>query len=50
LQRKLLETEGVKIGVTVDMKVYGWSFRKSQAARKKKRATSRPSHSNRERL
>jgi methylated-DNA-protein-cysteine methyltransferase-like protein len=42
LQRKLLESEGVKIGVTVDMSVYGWLFRKSKAtARKKKRAKSR---------
>jgi methylated-DNA-protein-cysteine methyltransferase-like protein len=43
LQRKLLETEGVKIGVTVDMKIYGWPFRKSKAAaaRKKKRAKPR---------
>jgi methylated-DNA-protein-cysteine methyltransferase-like protein len=49
LQRKLLETEGVKIGVTVDMSVYGWSFRKSKAtgSRKKKRVKSRPKHSNR---
>ena len=43
LQRKLLETEGVTIGVTVDMNVYEWSFRKSKAgsANKKKRAKSR---------
>jgi len=43
LQRKLLETEGVKIGVTVDMKIYGWPFRKSKAAsaRKKKRVKTR---------
>jgi methylated-DNA-protein-cysteine methyltransferase related protein len=49
LQRKLLETEGVKIGVTVDMSVYGWSFRKSKTTgkRKKKRVKSRPKHSNR---
>ena len=44
LQRKLLETEGVKIGVTVDMKIYGWPFRKSKAApaQKKKPVKSRP--------
>jgi methylated-DNA-protein-cysteine methyltransferase-like protein len=38
LQRKLLEAEGIAIGVTVDMKTYGWLFRKSKAAaaRKKK--------------
>ena len=42
LQRKLLESEGVKIGVAVDMRVYGWPFRKSKAAaRKKKRAKPR---------
>ena len=42
LQRKLLESEGVKIGVIVDMSVYGWPFCKSKAAaRKKKRAKSR---------
>ena len=44
LQRKLLEAEGVAIGVTVDMKIYGWPFRKSKAAaaRKKKRRKPRP--------
>jgi methylated-DNA-protein-cysteine methyltransferase related protein len=38
LQRKLLESEGVKIGRSVDMKIYGWPFRKAKAtsARKKK--------------
>jgi methylated-DNA-protein-cysteine methyltransferase related protein len=42
LQRKLLESEGVKIGVTVDMSLYGWPFRKTKAtARKKKGAKSR---------
>jgi methylated-DNA-protein-cysteine methyltransferase-like protein len=42
-QRKLLETEGVTIGVTVDMKTYGWTFRRSKAtaARAKKRGKSR---------
>ena len=40
LQRKLLETEGVTIGVTVDMRVYGWSFSRSKAtvARNKTRS------------
>jgi methylated-DNA-protein-cysteine methyltransferase related protein len=40
LQRKLLETEGVTIGVAVDMQVYGWSFRRSKAtvAHKKTRS------------
>jgi methylated-DNA-protein-cysteine methyltransferase related protein len=44
LQRKLLEAEGVAIGVTVDMKIYGWPFRNSKAAaaRKKKRRKPRP--------
>lgn len=39
LQRKLLESEGVKIGTSVDMKIYGWPFRKAKAtsARKKRR-------------
>jgi methylated-DNA-protein-cysteine methyltransferase related protein len=42
LQRKLLESEGVKMGVTVDVSVYGWPFRKPKGgARKKKRAKSR---------
>ena len=43
LQRKLLETEGVTMGVTVDMKIFGWPFRKSKAtaARAKKKAKSR---------
>jgi methylated-DNA-protein-cysteine methyltransferase related protein len=44
LQRKLLQAEGVTIGATVDMKVYGWSFRKSKAIakHKKRRVKSRP--------
>jgi methylated-DNA-protein-cysteine methyltransferase related protein len=52
LQRKLLESEGVKIGVTVDMKIYGWPFRKSKpaAAGKKKRVKSGRKPSKRERL
>jgi methylated-DNA-protein-cysteine methyltransferase-like protein len=42
LQRKLLESEGVKIGVTVDMGVYGWPFRKSKSGGgQKKRPKSR---------
>src|ERR1700679_4386526 len=36
LQRKLLETEGVTFGVTVDMQVYGWSFRRSKTVARKK--------------
>jgi methylated-DNA-protein-cysteine methyltransferase related protein len=42
LQRKLLESEGVQIGVTVDMKIYGWSFRKSKAAPAPKKKRIKP--------
>jgi len=39
-QRRLLETEGVEVGRVIDMKIYGWSFRKTKArgAAKRKRA------------
>ena len=42
-QRRLLETEGVVVGRVIDMKVYGWSFRKGKAkkANKRKRRKSR---------
>jgi methylated-DNA-protein-cysteine methyltransferase-like protein len=39
-QRRLLETEGVVVGGVIDMKVYGWSFRKpkrSGVAKRKRR-------------
>jgi methylated-DNA-protein-cysteine methyltransferase related protein len=42
LQRKLLESEGVKIGATVDMKIYGWQFRKSKAASARKKRRRKP--------
>jgi methylated-DNA-protein-cysteine methyltransferase-like protein len=42
-QRRLLETEGVEVGRVIDMKIYGWTFRKTKArgAAKRKRAKSR---------
>jgi len=41
-QRRLLETEGVEVGRVIDMKIYGWSFRKakrSAVAKRKRRKT-----------
>jgi methylated-DNA-protein-cysteine methyltransferase-like protein len=42
-QRRLLESEGVEVGRVIDMKIYGWSLRKSKAsgAAKRKRSKSR---------
>jgi methylated-DNA-protein-cysteine methyltransferase-like protein len=42
-QRRLLESEGVEVGRVIDMKIYGWSLRKSKAsgAAKRKRSMSR---------
>ena len=42
LQRKLLESEGVKIGASVDMKIYGWPFRKSKAKSTRKKRRRKP--------
>ncbi len=41
-QRRLLETEGVALGTTIDMEVYGWSFRKSKTGRTAKRKRAKP--------
>jgi len=43
-QRRLLASEGVEVGRVIDIKMYGWSFRKSKArgAAKRKRSQSRP--------
>jgi methylated-DNA-protein-cysteine methyltransferase-like protein len=41
-QRRLLETEGVLVGRVIDMKIYGWSFRRprlKKAAKRKRRKT-----------
>lgn len=35
-QRRLLETEGVVVGRLIDMKIYGWSFRKVKAIKASK--------------
>src|ERR1700719_1578237 len=42
-QRRLLESEGVEVGRVIDLKIYGWSLRKSNAsgAAKRKRSKSR---------
>src|SRR5271155_602952 len=42
-QRRLLESEGVEVGRVIDMKIYGWSSRKTKAsgAAKRERAKSR---------
>jgi methylated-DNA-protein-cysteine methyltransferase-like protein len=42
-QRRLLESEGVEVGRVIDLKIYGWSLRKSKAsgAARRKRSKSR---------
>ena len=42
-QRRLLESEGVEVGRVIDLRIYGWSLRKSKAsgAARRKRSTSR---------
>lgn len=41
-QRRLLETEGVAVGITIDLKVYGWSFRRSKAGSAERRKRAKP--------
>jgi methylated-DNA-protein-cysteine methyltransferase-like protein len=42
-QRRLLESEGVEVGRVIDLRIYGWSLRKSKAsgAARRKRSKSR---------